>query len=239
MLRKHFLIILLTIFYISCSDDPTSSDYVRETSTVTDIDGNVYNTVKIGNQWWMAENLKVTHYRNGDTILNVTEDRIWGILAPGAFCNYDNNAANVAFYGRLYNWYAVNDSPKIAPAGFHVPTDGEFKQLETYLGMSQESADSVGRRGHSEGGNMKEIGFDHWYSPNTGATNESGFAALPGGRRANNGNFGNIGGYGYWWSATEINIGFAWFRGLSYDSTKVFRYGYGKHCGLSVRCVKD
>ena len=152
-----------------------------ETGTVTDIDGNTYQTVKIGDQWWMAENLKVTCYRNGDAIPNITDGTTWASLSTGAYCEYNNDINNVATYGRLYNWYAVTDSRNIAPAGWHVPSDAEWKQLEMYLGMSQSEADATGWRGTDEGGKLKEVGTMHWNSPNTGATNESGFTALPGG----------------------------------------------------------
>lgn len=144
-----------------CSDCPP---------TVTDYDGNVYQTVLIGDQCWMMENLKVTHYRNGDPIPHVTDGVTWGNLTSGAYCNYNNDEGNVATYGRLYNWYAVDDSRNIAPAGWHVPSDAEWQTLVDYLG-----GDAVA------GGKMKEAGTTHWASPNTGATNESGFTALPGG----------------------------------------------------------
>jgi uncharacterized protein (TIGR02145 family) len=122
---------------------------------VTDIDGNVYQTVTIGAQVWMAENLKVTHYRNGDPIPNVTDTAAWEGLSTGAYCEYDNDINNVATYGRLYNWYAVDDSRGLAPEGWHVPSDDEWKQLEMYLGMSQSEADDYGWRGTDEGGEVK------------------------------------------------------------------------------------
>jgi len=183
-----------------------SGTYIEEggpdsTGTVTDIDGNVYKTVKIGNQWWMAENLKVTRYRNGDPIPNITDNHTWVDLSTGAYCNYNNDISNVATYGRLYNWYAVDESRNIAPAGWHVPTDDEWKQLEIYLGMSPTEADETHWRGTDEGGKLKETGTTHWYSPNTGATNESGFTALPGGYRVSGG-FSSLGFGAYFWSST-------------------------------------
>jgi uncharacterized protein (TIGR02145 family) len=175
-----------------------------ETGTVTDIDGNVYQTVKIGGQWWMAENLKVTHYRNGEAIPNITSNSEWAGLSSGAYCAYDNNNSNIATYGLLYNWYTVVDSRNIAPAGWHVPTDEEWKQLEIYLGMSQSDADKPGLRGSDEGGKLKETGTAHWHSPNIGATNSSGFSALPGGCRDFNftGAYEGMGELGNWWSST-------------------------------------
>ena len=209
-------------------------------ATVTDIDGNVYQTVTIGDQVWMAENLKVTHYRNGDPIPNVTDSTEWVGLSTGAYCNYNNDDAYVGTYGRLYNWYAVGDSRNIAPAGWHVPSDEEWKQLEMYLGMSQTEADERGDRGTDEGGKMKESGTSHWNSPNTGATNESGFSALPGGRRVcgSDGCFGSMGNHGYFWSSTEYYSS-AWERSLHYYGAWVSRGSFYKRSGFSVRCVKD
>jgi uncharacterized protein (TIGR02145 family) len=213
-----------------CSDCPP---------TVTDYDDNVYQTVLIGDQCWMMENLKVTHYRNGDPIPHVTDGGTWSGLSTGAYCNYDNDPANVATYGRLYNWYAVDDSRNIAPAGWHVPSDEEWKQLEMYLGMSQAEADDEGWRGTDEGGKLKETGTTHWQSPNTGATNESGFTALPGGYRGYSGYFSDMGGSALFWSSTELYSYYAWGRYLDYGYSQVYRNYYSRHYGFSVRCVRD
>ena len=210
------------------------------TGTVTDFDGNTYQTVKIGNQWWMAENLKVTHYRNGDAIPNITDNTEWKNLTSGAYCNYDNDDSYISTYGSLYNWYAVNDRRNIAPEGWHVPTDDEWKQLEMYLGMSQSQADGAGWRGTDEGGKMKETGTVHWNSPNTGAANENGFSALPAGYRSYYGNFDNVGSLAYFWSATESSSYSAWYRNLFYGNSGISRYYFGyKRYGFSVRCVRD
>lgn len=208
-------------------------------NTVTDIDGNVYQTVTIGNRVWMAENLKVTHYRNGDPIPHVTDGITWGGLGTGAYCEYNNNPANVATYGILYNWYAVDDSRNIAPAGWHVPSDEELKQLELYLGMSQAEADSDGARGTDEGGKLKETGTTHWDSPNEGATNESGFTAVPGGYRLSTGYCFGMGGGAYFWSSTELDSFNAWDRSLIYLDSQVSRESFSKRFGFSVRCVRD
>lgn len=210
-----------------------------ESGTVTDIDGNVYHTVKIGNQWWMAENLKVKKYRNGDAIQNVTDAGTWSGLTTGAHCNYDNSEANAVTYGRLYNWYAVNDSRNIAPEGWHVPSDAEWKQLEMHLGMSQSEADAPGWRGTNEGGKLKEKGTAHWNSPNTGASDDYGFTALPGGYRLDDGNFYVLGNVAHFWSSTENSTSSAWFRYLYYDSASISRYSLNKQVGFSVRCVRD
>ncbi|PKK84270.1 MAG: hypothetical protein CVT49_04700 [candidate division Zixibacteria bacterium HGW-Zixibacteria-1] len=201
-----------------------------ECDSVMDIDGNMYSTIQIGSQCWMAENLKVTHYRNGDPIPNVTDDGVWAELATGAYCNYNNDEGNVATYGRLYNWYAVDDSRNIAPEGWHVPTDAEWQTLVDYLG-----GETVA------GGKMKEAGTSHWLSPNTDATNESGFSALPGGNRYYYGGYGGVTGSGIFWSSTEREIAdiAAWYRLLNFASSAVFRNAEYKKGGLSVRCVRD
>jgi uncharacterized protein (TIGR02145 family) len=208
------------------------------TGTLTDIDGNVYQTVKIGNQLWMAENLKVIHYRNGDAIPNVTENGSWSVLNTGAYCNYNNYENNVETYGRLYNWYTVNDPRGLAPEGWHVPTDEEWKQLEMFLGMSQSEADATNWRGTDEGGKMKEAGTAHWQSPNTGATNSSGFSALPGGSRSNNGGYLGITTAAKFFSSTSSGGGLAWGRILQHERSGIYRGGQ-KVEGFSIRCVRD
>jgi uncharacterized protein (TIGR02145 family) len=210
-----------------------------ETGTIIDIDGNVYNTVKIGNQWWMAENLKVTRYRNGDNIPNAISSSEWSGLSNGAYCYYDNNSSNADTYGYLYNWAAVNDNRNIAPEGWHVPTDEEWKELEIFLGMSESQANGTGKRGTDEGGKLKEVGTVHWLSPNTGATNETGFTALAGGNRSDQGVFGNIGYAANFWPFTEYNNNLAWGRGLNYNRADIGRNASPKGYGFSVRCVKD
>ena len=208
-----------------------SSGYSNEVEALNpfcvDIDGNIYETVIIGDQEWMAENLKVTRYRNGDDIEYVTDNDQWANLSTGAYCYYNNDANNSDTFGSLYNWYAVNDSRGLAPEGWRVPTDDEWQTLVDYLGGSSVA-----------GGKMKEAGTAHWNSPNTGATNESGFTALPGGYRSGNGNFFNLGNNGYFWSATEYSTYYAWSRELSYNYAQVYRY-YNKQHGFSVRCIRD
>lgn len=217
---------------------------IKVNRTVTDMDGNVYKTVKIGNQWWMAENLKVTRYCNGDQIELVINNDDWKTRTTGAYCNYRNNEANVATYGRLYNWHAVKDSRGLAPAGWHVPSDAEWKQLELFLGMSQSDADRYGQsptpRGSDQGGQLKEAGLAHWINLNRGATNTSGFSALPGGYRWTSGDYLDIGYRAFFWSSTEYSTLYAWYRILYYHYADVGRYNDGgEHCGFSVRCVRD
>ena len=211
----------------------TMSFTTEEDLTVTDIDGNVYQTIIIGEQEWMMENLKVTHYRDGTAIPTGHSNSDWSNLSTGAYAVYNDDESNADTYGYLYNWYAVDDSRNIAPEGWHVPTDDEWQILVDYLGGSSVA-----------GGKMKETGTEHWNSPNTGATNESGFTALPGGYRGS-GYYGGMGNYGgYFWSSTGYDSGYAWYRELSYDSSEVGRsyyyYYYGsKRDGFSVRCVRD
>ena len=208
--------------------------------TVTDIDSNVYQTVTIGAQVWMAENLKVTRYRNGDPIPDVTDSTTWLNLTTGAYCVYNNDSGNVASFGRLYNWYAASDSRNIAPSGWHVPTDNEFKQLEMALGMSQAEADSVNWfRGDGVGGKLKEAGLTHWIAPNTGASNISGFSALGGGCRREIYDFANLRIEGYFWTATEFSSIEAWHRRLNYLAWNVGRGYITKVEGGSIRCIKD
>jgi uncharacterized protein (TIGR02145 family) len=199
------------------------------TTNVTDIDGNVYNSVKIGTQTWMKENLKVTKYRDGSSVQNITDNTAWLGLTTGAYCWYGNDiTSNKSVYGALYNWYAVQDNRKICPSGWHVPNDIDWNALESYLGGSG-----------TAGGKIKEIGTTHWKSPNTGATNESGFTALPGGFRNLSVSFGNIGSDGDWWSSTETDATHAWSMGLLYNYAATFYGSNLKTDGRSVRCIKD
>ena len=199
-----------------------------DTTTVTDIDGNVYQTVQIGDQLWMAENLKVTKYRDGTAIPTGLSNSSWGNTSSGAYAVYDDNEANADTYGYLYNWYAVDDSRNIAPEGWHVPTDAEWTTLTDYLG-----GESVA------GGKLKEAGTEHWNSPNTGATNESGFTALPGGQRNYyNGDYDDMGGYGFFWSSTENTSTSAWGRILVYYHSEGVRSSGDKQDGFSVRCLR-
>lgn len=200
----------------------------REHKTVTDIDGNIYRTITIGDQVWMADNLQVTHYRNGDPIPVVGDDTAWHNLSTGAYCYYDNDASNNISYGKLYNWYAINDSRGIAPEGWHIPTEVELAQLAEYL-----KGDTIAA------GKMKSTGTVHWLIPNTGATNESGFTALPGGYRLDNGSYHTMGSNGYWWSTTRSYEMYAWTPRLYSGFADVKREPYYEKYGFAVRCIKD
>jgi uncharacterized protein (TIGR02145 family) len=213
------------------------------TGTVTDIDGNEYQTVKIGDQWWMAENLRVTHYQNGSAIPHVPDGKEWGDLTTGGYAAYENDTENLIPYGLLYNWFAAVDSQGICPEGWHVPTDEEWMALEIYLGMPKSEVDTIGWRGTDEGGKLKEAGTDHWLGPNSGATNETGFTALPGGGRASEPIY--KGGYFYFgehtaiWSSSEHSTKEGLFRVLEYDESRIKRNKYLKTNGFSIRCIAD
>jgi uncharacterized protein (TIGR02145 family) len=197
------------------------------TPNVFDIDGNVYHTVTIGTQIWMVENLKTTTLNDGTPIPPVTDDPAWYNLTTPAYCWYENDTANKAAYGALYNWPTVNTG-KLAPKGWHVPTDMEWTVLTTFLGGTD-----------TAGGPLKSIDTTLWHSPNTGATNSSGFSALPGGSRYYFGAFYSIGYYGYWWSSTSFSGANALNRFINYDFTTVFGNNYPKADGFNVRCLKD
>ncbi len=187
--------------------------------------------VNIGNQVWMTENLNLSVFRNGDAIAEAKTAEEWlnaGKEGKPAWCYYENDPANGEKYGKLYNWYAVNDSRQLAPQGCHVPSDAEWQSLVDYYG-GQEVA----------GGQMKETGTVHWNSPNTGANNEHGFSALPGGHRDSKGNFYNIRHYATFWSSTNCNKTSAWKRHLSRGDTKVYIDCFNMVAGFSVRCIGD
>jgi uncharacterized protein (TIGR02145 family) len=204
-----------------------------KSGTLTDIDGNKYRTVKIGTQWWMAENLQVTKYSNGDTIPYKLDHSAGSTVFQGAYYNYNNDTKNVVTYGRLYNWYALNDNRKITPEGWHVPSDHEWQVLIDFLGGNAIA-----------GGEIKESGFAHWSSPNTGATNSSGFSALPGGYYIYGGFLG-LGIIAHLWSSTEdpcmaSDTHFcAHFWSLVNESSSIGFFWEIKRNGYSVRLIKD
>jgi len=223
---------------------------IESGNTVTDYDGNVYQTVQIGSQVWMAENLKVTHYADGSAIPLVESNSAWDYLgySDKAYCWYDNSTANRDSYGGLYTWATVMDgavssttNPSgvqgVCPDGWHLPSDPEWKQLEMHLGMSQAESDGIGYRGTDEGGKLKEAGTTHWSSPNTGATNASDFTALPGAARMYTGSFTGVGDIALFWSTTESDGSRAWIRSLANHRAEVTRFCSVRSGGCSVRCV--
>ncbi len=225
-------------FVFSCKKDKEAAPVIHEMGTVTDFEGNIYKTVKIGNQWWMAENLKTKKYCNGYQVRNGQDSVDW-VQSSGAYCLYQNNPAAPGF---LYNWFAVTDTSKLAPIGWHIPSDEEWKILERTLGMSSGDADNVGWRGVDEGGKLKIESLNGWSSyQNVWSTNESGFTALAGSCRLFNNTFGAPGlqATGFWWSSTECSSKNVWYRYLDYKNSNVFRSHSNKQYGFSVRCVKD
>jgi uncharacterized protein (TIGR02145 family) len=217
---------VLLMFTWGCKKKDTSSS----PATVTDQEGNVYKTITIGTQVWMGENLRTTKYRNGDPIPYVTDSLQWLNLSSGAYC-YDTTVADfVKVYGLLYNWYAATDSRKIAPPGWHVPSIEEWMTLIDYLG-----GDSVA------GGKVKEGGTEHWKSPNKGATNVSGFTALPAGSRSEFSRIAGVETEAVWWS-TSNEPG---FTTISYCPFTLYlspslRDGIAPNTdGCSIRCIKD
>ena len=206
----------------------SSDDHNDLTGTVTDVDGNTYNTVTIGTQVWMKENLRTTKYRNADPIPNVTDPTQWYTIITGAYCDYNNDLTYSATYGRLYNWYAVNTGI-LAPAGWHIPSDAEWTVLENYLGDASLA-----------GGKLKEMGTTHWQSPKAAATNETGFTGFPGGYRSSSGSYYDITYMGVWWSSTTgSDISYAYYRFLDFNTGFVIRNEDYKVDGYSVRCIRD
>ena len=221
------LLLVLLVFISSCiKRDNNYIFFYPEPATVTDADGNVYHTIYVKGQTWLVENLKTTHYHNGDTIAHVPGGSAWGSLKTGAWCSYNKDTGKVSTYGRLYNWYAVN-SGKLCPYPFHVPFDFEWQNLADTLG---------GIAG--AGGILKEAGSAHWQN-NTGATNLYGFTARPGGCADSAGIFRELGTRGYWWSSTPYSVYYAWPRFMRSEDGGIYRYDMRKESGFSVRCIRD
>ncbi len=191
-------------------------------SGLKDIEGNTYKTILLGKQEWMMDNLKVTKYRNGQPIPHIQDSIVWNAWKNGAYVFYKNDTK----HGILYNWMAVNDSRGVCPTGWHVPSGFEWDTLSKFLG-----GDEVA------GGKMKAK--LHWETPNTSATNESGFHALPKGLYGVNGSFNNIGKNAYWWSSSEHGVSSAWGREIGFNESALFAGHGDKRDGLSVRCIKD
>jgi uncharacterized protein (TIGR02145 family) len=213
------------------------------TPTVTDIDGNIYNTVQIGSQCWTQSNLKVNKYRNGDSISTGLTNTAWQNTTSGAYAIYNNNPVNDALYGKLYNHYAVTDNRGLCPTGWHVPSDGEWNILVKYLDPNADTVCGGCWQSSIAGGALKNTAMQPtpggWASPNTGVTNSSGFTALPGGRRDNSGSFSFMSSIGYWWSSSVSSGSFDWHRSLYSDYSSIIRDNYLRVSGFSVRCCRD
>ena len=205
-------------------DNETSTPNINSSEPVIDIDGNKYKTVKIGNQIWMAENLRATHYQNGDAITKVTTESAWRGTFSEAYCNYNFDDAKASTYGRLYNWYAVMDSRSICPEGWHIPSDNEWKELEIFLGLSASEADETEWRGIDGGLELMT---------------STGFYSKPAGYRYYNYGFSKIDNESYFWSSSDYLIQLAVYRRLDSSQSSIYRYFENQRSGLSVRCVKD
>jgi uncharacterized protein (TIGR02145 family) len=192
--------------------------------SIYDSENNKYRTIQIGMQTWMAENLRSVKLNDGTDISFVIETSSWAELTTPGYCWYNNDSVG---YGAIYNWSTVKTG-KLCPSGWHVPTDEEWTILTDYLGGKS-----------AAGGKLKETGYSHWLSPNTGATNESGFTGLPTGYRSSSGSFNNIGSYGFWWTSTEASAGDAYYRRVYYSYSSVDRSSSNKKSGTTVRCIKD
>ncbi|MEI6048761.1 MAG: FISUMP domain-containing protein [Bacteroidota bacterium] len=223
-------------------------------ATVSDIDGNTYNTVTIGTQVWMAENLKTTKYNDNSTIPPVTDNTAWAAATTGAYSDYSNDPANSTTYGRLYNWYAVdnnaatkvasNGGKNVCPTSWHVPTDAEWTTLENYLIANGYNYDGTTTGNKIAKSMASTSGWTAYATVGTvgndqASNNRSGFTALPGGFRSTNGTYYTIGYSGYWWSSTELSAAAAWYRDVGYYLTNVYSYYNNKRNGFSVRCVRD
>ena len=251
---------LTTYYYAAYATNAVGTSYgeVLELTTldlpgfVTDIDRNSYPIVTIGSQVWMAEHLKVTRFANGQPIPHVESASAWVDLTTYdmAYCWHGNSEANRDIYGGLYTWAAAMNGASntdanpsgvqgICPDGWHLPSDSEWKELEIYLGMSEDDTKKWSDRGTNEGGKLKEAGILRWNDPNTGATNESGFTALPASVRVYTGDFGTLGMNTIIWTTTQDGPERALYRSLMYNSAGISRNSYFRDNGYSVRCLKD
>jgi uncharacterized protein (TIGR02145 family) len=201
--------------------------------SMTDQEGNVYKTIVIGTQEWMAENLKTSIYRNGDAIPTNLSDSEWAATTSGAWSYYNNDESFACPYGKLYNWFACTDARVLCPVGWHVPTDAEWTVLTDFLG----GLGVAGGKMKSTGTIEAESGL--WYSPNLESINSSGFSIIPGGSRDYVGDSNYVGTSGLWWSATEAVAGYAWYRNLYYSDGSVGQFNSYEQSGFSVRCLRD
>ena len=217
----------ITVTVTNANQSGTSSTAFL-VAELTDIDCNSYNVVTIGTQKWMSENLRTSKYANGDPIANVLGITEWSGLTTGAWSHYNNDPAFNSSYGKIYNFFAVADSRKLCPVGWHVPSESDWTVLTNYLGGVAVS-----------GGKMKAVGTQYWNSPNTGATNQSGLTALAGGYRAYDVNFSLMTFSGYWWGSTDAGPTVGILHGAAFDHTNLFVYTDVKTNGFSVRCIKD
>jgi uncharacterized protein (TIGR02145 family) len=256
---KNIFIVLLLLSVVSCnkkqqqvpppSPPPNYNSVHLNTNlnygSITDIDGNSYATIQIGSQVWMAENLKAKRFANGDTIPEIAAQIEWQNNTSNPGWSYLNNNMlydSLKDYGLLYNFYTVIDSRNVCPTGWHVPTDSEWTVLVASIDPWY-NANAIGSQSSVAGGKLKSTGTDYWKSPNTGATNETGFSGVPSSHKNSNGNFsflGNDGDIGIFWSSTGFsNPADAYYRSLNYNDGSFNRNIQQKRNGFSVRCIQD
>ena len=231
-------------YWVLSTDTVNFGDDCDCVASVTDIDGNTYETVLIGSQCWMAENLRVGTYRDGTPIIFVTDTTQWkehNITETGAYGVYDNDILHSDALGLLYNWYVVDNECELCPEGWRVPDDDDWRQLELNLGMSEASADSTGIRGSNEASKMAER-YSLWLAGELrcdSGLGKSGFSVVPAGYRYSNGEYCKIFNLAHFWSSSEFSSSLAWSRKLSYNSSKVNWNKRSKHFGFSVRCIRN
>jgi uncharacterized protein (TIGR02145 family) len=229
------ILTFILFFLTACEKKENKVVDTSTVGTVTDVDGNIYGTVKIGSQWWMTENLKVTSYKDGTKItevLPIENDSIWAKLDSAAFCKTDDR------FGLLYNWYAVSNAKQIAPEGWHIPTDDDWKKLEVEIGMSVAESVKTGWRGTNEAEKLIIKSSEGWIEPVHFGSNVTGFLALPGGCRVFNGTSNVLSNTAFWWTSTEKNNQ-AYYRYIDSKQKTIFRHYAYKQYGFSIRCVKD
>lgn len=232
MFRPWMMMLLMAAIAAGCGRNA----YDPATKTIIDADGNTYKTAQIDGKIWMAENLNVSRYRNGDSIRFAKTAEEWlaaHAKKEGAWCYYGNDPKNGKIYGKLYNWYAVNDPRGLAPQGWHVPADQEWEALAKAVGGASVAGSKLKAKG------VAEYGTGLWRLPNYEAEDAVGFAGLPGGTRNSLGAFNFMGIYGSFWTSTDYSEGYAWYRTLYCNASPLDRFGNSKVCGYSVRCMKD
>ena len=233
----RFITFVILPFYLftACVKKSNTEVDTSTSGTVTDVDGNIYGTVKIGSQWWMTENLKVTSFNDGTKIrevLAIENDSIWAKLDSAAFCKTDDR------YGLLYNWFTVCNKKLIAPKGWHIPTDDDWQKLEVEIGMTVSESNKTGWRGVNQAENLVIKFSEGWIEPVLFGTNSTGFSALPGGCRVFNGTSNVLSNSAFWWTSSENNNQ-AYYRYLDSKMKTIFRHYTYKQYGFSIRCVKD
>lgn len=225
-LKRNGLVFIISQFFFSFS---FLAQFPMSGTGVFDFEGNFYTTIILENeQEWMAENLKSRVFSNGDSVQNLTQNNAWQVANTAAYSAYNESGTISAIYGNLYNWFVTIDERNVCPSGWHVPNDNEWTDYSDLLGGNGVA-----------GGKMKIQDTLFWKAPNLGATNESLFSGLPAGCRYNGGNFANIEKYAYWWTSTQLDNQFGWYRSTNYLSDNLVKNYETKQAGYSIRCLKN